>query len=113
MHELGIAQEMLKIAFDYANKNQSTRITAFNIAMSAAADESEDSLRFHFENLMRGTMAEGAKIEIERVPIQAHCLDCANEFAMESLDVQCPRCGGAHIRPQVTDEFKLTSIDVE
>jgi hydrogenase nickel incorporation protein HypA/HybF len=113
MHELGVAQEMLKIAFDYANKNQAKRITAFNIAMSVAADESEDSLRFHFENLMRGTMAEGAKIDIERVPVQAHCLDCGNEFALESLDPRCVKCGSARVRPQVTDEFKLTSIDVE
>lgn len=113
MHELGIAQEMLKIAFDYANKNQAKRITAFNIVMSAAVDESEDSLRFHFENLMRGTMAEGAKIEIERVPVQAQCIDCGNEFALESLGVICPKCNSARIRPRVTDEFKLTSIDVE
>jgi hypothetical protein len=41
---------MLKMAFDYAIKNQATRITPFNIVMSAAADEREDSLRFHFGN---------------------------------------------------------------
>ena len=113
MHELGIAQEMLKIAFDYAGKNNAKHIIAFNIAMSAAADESEDSLRFHFENLMRGTIAEGAKIDIERVPVQAHCLDCGNEFALESFGVVCPNCNGGRVRPHMTDEFKLTSIDVE
>ncbi len=113
MHELGVAQEMLKIAFEYANKNQAKRITALNVAMSAAADESEDSLRFHFENLMRGTMADGAKIDIEIVPVQAHCIDCGNKFALESFGAICPKCNSARIRPLVIDEFRLTSIDVE
>jgi hydrogenase nickel incorporation protein HypA/HybF len=113
MHELGIAQGMLKVALDYAAKNNAKRITAFNVEMSAAADESEDSLRFHFENLTRGTMAEGARVEIARVPVKAKCLDCANEFAWESLDAACPRCSSVRIRAMAQDEFRLVSIDAE
>ncbi len=113
MHELGIAQEMLKVAFEYAAKNNATRIAAFNIEISAAADESEDSLRFHFDHLTRGTIAEGARIEITRVPVMAKCLDCGNEFAFESLGQVCPRCAGAHVRALPQDEFRLVSIDAE
>jgi len=113
MHEFGIAQEMLKVAFDYAAKNNAKRITALNVEMSVAADESEDSLRFHFEHLTRGTLAEGARVEIARVPAQAKCLDCANEFALNSEDATCPRCSSARVRALVQDEFRLASIDVE
>jgi len=113
MHELGIAQDMLRIAMDYAAKNNATRITALNIEMSAAADESTDSLRFHFEHLSRGTMAEGARIEILRVPVRASCLDCANEFDFGIDYATCPQCHSHRVRPLPQDEFKLTSIDVE
>jgi hydrogenase nickel incorporation protein HypA/HybF len=113
MHELGIAQEMLKIALDYAAKNHATRVIAFNVEMSAAADESEDSLRFHIETLARGTPAEGARVEITRVPTQMKCLDCGNEFALDSTEAVCPRCSGRRVRPLVRDEFKLASIDAE
>lgn len=112
MHELGIAQEMLKVALDYAAKNNAKRITAFNVEMSVAADESEDSLRFHFEHLTIGTVAEGARIEMTRVPAMAKCLDCGNEFALESAAV-CSRCSGARIRALPQDEFRLVSIDAE
>lgn len=113
MHELGIAQEMLKIAFEYAAKNHAARIAAFNIEMSAAADESEDSLRFYFEHLTPGTIAEGARVEITHVPVTAKCLDCGNEFTWELPETVCPRCGGARIRPLPQDEFRLVSIDAE
>ena len=113
MHELGIAQGMLKVALDYAAKNNAARITAFNVEMSAAADESEDSLRFHLDNLARGTAAEGARVEIVRVPLQFKCLDCTNEFALASPAVVCPRCSSQRAQPLVRDEFKLTSIEVD
>ena len=113
MHELGIAQDMLRIAIEYATQNQAKRITALNIEMSMAADESEDSLRFHFEHLARGTLADGARIEIIRVPMRASCLDCANEFDFSTDSAGCPRCQSTRVRPLPQDEFKLTSIDVE
>jgi hydrogenase nickel incorporation protein HypA/HybF len=113
MHEFGIAAEMLRVALDYAAKRNAKRITQFDIAISAAADESADALRFHFENLTRGTIAAGARVEITRVPAQAKCLDCGNAFALESQELQCPRCASPRVRALVQDEFKLTSIDVE
>jgi hydrogenase nickel incorporation protein HypA/HybF len=113
MHELGIAEQMLQVALDYAAKNNAKRITAFNVEMNAAMDESADSLRFHFENLSRGTIAEDARVEISRVPVKAKCLECGNEFDWEAQDQVCPRCAGARVRAVLRDEFRLASIDVE
>jgi hydrogenase nickel incorporation protein HypA/HybF len=113
MHERGIAEQMLKIALDYAAKNNAKRITAFNVEMSAAMDESEDSLRFHFENLTRGTLADGARVEISRVPVQAKCLECGDEFDWEAQDQVCPRCSSPRLRAVLHDEFRLASIDIE
>lgn len=113
MHELGIAQEMLKIALDSAAKNNASRITQFNVAMSAAADESEESLKFHFDHVTRGTIAEGARIEITRVPVAVKCLECGNDFTWTVNTLNCPQCSSARIRALPQDEFKLTSIEVE
>jgi hydrogenase nickel incorporation protein HypA/HybF len=113
MHELGIAQEMLKIALDYAAKNNATRITQFDVAMSALADESEDSLRFHFEHLTRGSIAEGARVEITRVPIPAKCLECGHDFSLTNEATTCPQCASVRVRALPQDEFKLISIQVE
>ncbi|MCL5951685.1 MAG: hydrogenase maturation nickel metallochaperone HypA [Chloroflexi bacterium] len=110
---MGIAQDMLKVALEYATKNKARRITQFNVEMSAAADESEDSLRFYLESLTRGTLAEGAQVQIARVPTQGKCFDCAGDFLWTPDLVACPHCSSPRVRPVVHDEFRLTSIDVE
>jgi cell division protein FtsI (penicillin-binding protein 3) len=38
----------------------------------------DTSVRFCFEFCARGTVAEGAVLEIERIPLRAHCSGCAN-----------------------------------
>ncbi len=113
MHELGIAQEMLKIALDYAAKNNALRITALTVEMSAAADESEDSLRFHIGNLVRGTAADGARVVFTRVPTRLKCLDCGHEFAAEEPEASCPRCSSRRLVSLDHDLFRLASIAVE
>lgn len=113
MHEFGIAQEMVSMALQHAQENQAHRITHFRIEMSQSADESEDSLRFYLENLTRGTVANDAKFEIQRINPTMHCLKCGKEFEkVETVD-KCPRCHSAHVMQDRVEEFKLTSIEIE
>ncbi len=113
MHELGIAEQMVNVALEYAERNQATRIARFNIEMSLAADESEDSLRFHFGNLTRGTIGENARVEIHRMAIRKKCSDCGTEFDWNESQSVCPQCACARARTIPQDEFRLVSIDVE
>ncbi len=112
MHELGMVQSMIDVALDYADKNQARKITAFNIEISQTADESEESLLFYFELLSRGTLAEGAHVDLSRVPAQARCADCGNEFALDISAPACPRCAGTNVKP-IGDDVRLVSIDVQ
>ncbi len=113
MHELGIAQELLNVALDFAKQNNATQITLFSIETSQSADESQAALRQHLETLTRGTIAEGAQFEIIRAPEQFHCLKCGNEYAPDYLGEACPKCGSARVLPIPRAEFKLASIDIE
>lgn len=113
MHELGVAQQMIEVALDYAKQNNAAHITHFSIEMSQAADESEDALRFHLETFARGTIAEGAQFEIKRVPVHLRCLKCGSEFDQEYLGEACPHCQSARVVPKMHDEFKLASIEIE
>lgn len=113
MHELGVAQQMIRLALDYAQQNNAVHITEFSIEMSQAADESEDSLRLYLETLSRGTPAEGARLEIKRVPSHFRCVKCGNEFEQEYAGQACPKCASARVIPKMNDEFKLVSIEIE
>lgn len=51
-----------------------------------------DALRFAFEILKRDTVAAGAELEIERLPIVLFCRDCENDYIGEMDDLRCPVC---------------------
>lgn len=113
MHEYGIAQQMVATALRYAEANRARRITQLHIEISDVADESEDSLRMYLETLVRGTMAENAAFEIERVRVNVRCPDCGNEFRVHYVGQLCPRCNSTRAMMDAHDEFKLTSIEIE
>ena len=112
MHELGIAQGMIQTALATAAKNHATRVVGLNIEMSTIADECEESLRFHFENLTQGTIAEGMRANIVRVSMQMKCLDCG-QVSTSNETMTCPHCASTRLRLVLQDEFRLVSIDVE
>ncbi len=113
MHEQGIVRGMLQAALEQAAAHQARQITAFHIEVSALADESEDSLRFYFEMLTPQTAAEGAQVDIVRVPAPSQCLSCGHEFTRAALDAVCPQCQSPRVAIKPHDEFRLVSIDVE
>lgn len=113
MHEHGIAQQILNLAFEYAKQNGANRITQFHIEMSQTEDESEDALRFHLEMLARGTPAEGAQFEIRRVPAVLRCLRCGHQFESEQIGAACPHCHSTRVMPKANDAFRLVSIEVD
>ena len=113
MHELGIAQEMLNVALDFAKQNNAKQITLFSIEISDGGHESEDALRQHLESLARGTIAEGARLEFTHVPQHFQCMHCGNEFTPSYFGEACPQCGSARVLPEMHSELRLTSIDIE
>lgn len=113
MHELGLVKGMLDVALALATERHATRITTFNVEMSATAHESPQALALHLETLAQGTVARGAKLEIVRIPSRVVCFHCGAEFASEDVDAACPVCASLAVRPARQDEFRLVSIDVE
>jgi hydrogenase nickel incorporation protein HypA/HybF len=80
MHELGITESLLSTALEYASKAQAMRIKALNLVLGEQSSVAEDSVRFYFEYLSPGTMAEGATLAFQKVP--------GAKFYLESIEVE-------------------------
>lgn len=65
MHSYGMAQNILKAAVSEAEKHEAKRIEAICIKLGEMDFAEADSLEFCLEAMARGTVAEGAKIQIE------------------------------------------------
>jgi hydrogenase nickel incorporation protein HypA/HybF len=113
MHELSIAQDMLDIALRTAAEQGGTRILALNAKIGEWSTVEPDALDFAFEVLRRGTIAEGAELRIERVPIACTCRDCGNSFQPEEGILICLRCGSRNLSLDSGREIALDSIEIE
>ena len=94
MHEAGIMQSALDAIRNQAEKHAATRVSRIVLRIGTLAGVDHDALRFAYEALAPGSIANGATLEIEPVPARARCATCGTEFGVErGFIFQCPRCG--------------------
>ena len=70
-----------------------------------------EALRFAFDVVMRGSVAEAARLEIESAPGSGWCWDCTTAVPLESLLSACPQCGGHHL--EVTGGTQMCVVQLE
>lgn len=97
MHEMSLAESILKIAQDAAAENQAQKISAVGLKLGDMAGVEIDALNFSFDILKKNTIAENAALKINRVPIQTKCNKCGKIFTVESYNFFCPECDGVLI----------------
>ena len=69
MHSLAMAENIFKAALNEAGNHGSKRIKAINVKIAEENFTESDSLQFCLEEMTRGTIAEGASVEIELVKV--------------------------------------------
>jgi len=110
MHELSLTRNILEHALNNAG---SKRILHVNLLIGQFSDEREEAIQFYWDDLSRGTSAEGAKLHFDRVKAEMKCLQCETLFHPEEETSLCPRCSSHRLQLQSGDSVKLDSIDLE
>ena len=113
MHELAIMDSALNQVLERAQKAGTGCIHVVRLRIGALSGVVPDALQFAFEALVPGTMAEGAKLEIESVPARFWCSDCRTEFESGDLFSECPACRKPSGDLRAGREMELTSMEIE
>ena len=111
MHEVSIIQSLLDQVERNSEEHCLTRVTKVVVRIGDRVGICKDSLRFAFEAVSPGTVAEGAEFVIESVPGKVRCVNCDCEAAAGQGHVyECSRCGGA-VRIVAGQELDLQTIE--
>ncbi len=113
MHELAITQSLLKIALDKAEESGATSIKAIDLRVGRLSGYVPEAVQANFEILSPGTMAEGARLRMEWVPVTCRCRDCGREYQAEIEDLKCPDCQTLHFQITGGREMYIESLEVE
>ena len=113
MHELSLCESILGIIEDYARTHQFSRVRSVRIEIGALSCAEPDALRFGFDVVTKGTVAEGANLDIDRPPGRAWCWDCETIIVMTNRADACPFCGRHRLDVRAGDQMRVTELDVD
>lgn len=108
MHELGITRSVVAICAENSGGSAVKRVTLEIGKLSAIMP---DAIRFCFDICAKGTLVEGAALEILEIPGKALCADCGTEFEMTDLVGRC-KCGGRSLSIVAGEELKVKEMEV-
>jgi hydrogenase nickel incorporation protein HypA/HybF len=112
MHEMSLAEGMLQIVDETARKNGAAKVTAVRLELGALSHVEAEALRFCFDAVARGGIAEGARLEIVTTPGRAWCMQCGDTVELARLGDACPRCGGYQLQVTQGEEMRLKDIEI-
>jgi hydrogenase nickel incorporation protein HypA/HybF len=113
MHEMGIAEELVKIAMDAIPEDMTDpRVEILNLRIGKLASVVEHSLTFCFEIITKDTPLENARLVIESVPVKIHCKVCHQEWEVDNPMFKCPDCEQGEVEMIAGREIEITSIEL-
>jgi hydrogenase nickel incorporation protein HypA/HybF len=109
MHEFSRTQNLLDLALKRSNSKHIKRV---NLLIGPFSEEREDTIRFYWKDLAKGSPGEGAEILFEHAPIEMKCFTCGGSFFDEEGSL-CKFCFGEHLQLLDKEDVTLKSIEVE
>jgi hydrogenase nickel incorporation protein HypA/HybF len=110
MHELSIASAIVATAQKHADGSVVSVVTVRTGRLRQVVPE---SLEFYWDLVTRGTVCDGARLELELVPAVLACAFCAHEWTLDAPLFRCPACGGTDVTVVRGNELEVESIEIE
>jgi hydrogenase nickel incorporation protein HypA/HybF len=112
MHELSLMDSVLGLVLEQALLHRALRIEAITLRIGSLAGVEPEALRFAFEVVMAGTIAAGARLEIESVVAECFCGVCRQPFTANDGCCDCPDCGTISRELLRGRELELASLEL-
>ena len=98
MHEFSTAQRLLEVALKAAEDKGVSKIVELDLEIGSLTHLNDEQLKFSFQVLSKGTLAEDAKVKVRYTPITIECRKCGYKRSMkivgleELLGISCSKC---------------------
>ena len=113
MHEMPIAEEIVRQTLEFADAHRATRVVSVEVEIGALRLVAPEALTLLFGAASEGTRAEGAALRIAEVTPEAVCRSCGHRYEPEVHDFLCRRCGQADAEIVVGNDIVLKSVEMD
>src|SRR4029077_3677734 len=108
MHEMAITQSVVDAVCEHA---AGRRVHSVKLEVGALCAVVPGAMQFCFELATEGTIADGARLDVNVQPGAACCRTCGQSFALPDLILLCP-CGSADVEVVAGRDLKILSMEV-
>ena len=112
MHELSIAQNMVKIINEHLTTEEAPRLQRVHIRVGTFSTVIPELLQSGFEAATDGTPFEGAQLEINVIPLRIACNQCGTESEIEPVDFTCPHCSSSDVEIIAGNELTIADLEI-
>ncbi len=113
MHELSIACNLIEMGIAAAEEADADQVISLQLRLGQLSGVVKEALLFSFDVAVAGTLLEGARLDIEEVPVVVYCDHCEVERTLPSAQLlACPVCGASTPVVRQGRELELISIEI-
>ncbi len=113
MHEMAICESVLQVLEEQASIQGYRLVKTVWLEIGSLAGIELEALRFSFEVVARGTLGEGAQLELIQTPGEAWCLVCGKTVPISERFHSCPECDGYQLRITGGDQLRIKEVEVQ
>jgi hydrogenase nickel incorporation protein HypA/HybF len=112
MHEMSLAEGVLDLIRDAAHQQNFSKVTTVWLEIGRLSNVEPESMAFCFDVVTKGSLAEGARLEIIATPGQGWCMQCSESVTIEEVFGDCPKCGGHQLQVTGGTEMRVKELEV-
>jgi len=113
VHEMSIVAGLVEVLEEKAKEAGATRVTSVKLRVGEMSGVVPELLSSAFEAYKKGTIADGATLEIDVVPVRPRCRSCGGTSWREEAGFICAACGSRDLEVVEGRELVLERLEVE
>lgn len=113
MHELAICQALMNQVESIAMERNAVHVVTIVVGMGPLSGVEEQLLKHAYPVASAGTIAEGAELIIENLPVRVKCSQCDSESDAVPNKLVCQHCGDWRTTLVSGDEMMLMRVELE
>lgn len=112
MHEMSLCEGIRQILEERAGRDGFRAVQRVRLEIGRFAAVEIEALRFGFDVVMKGSIADGAVLDILDRPGEAYCYECEKAVTIEDRLDPCPFCGGGRLLVTGGNEMRIKDLEV-
>lgn len=113
MHELAIAESIVGVLEAEALRQHYKHVKRVWLEIGPLSGVESEALRFSFDVVTKGTLAEDAILEIISTDAFAWCMPCEKSVPIRQRYEACPSCGGHQLQMTSGEEMRIKELEVD